>query len=435
MLWIKVGFFAGLLIAMPFILYQVWLFVAPGLYSHEKRFAIPFVLFASIFFFGGAMFSHYIAFPVTWGFFITFNPSFVQFMPKIGPAFALYVKMVLACGAVFQMPVLVFALARMGVVTAGFLLRNFKYAVLIIAILGAVLSPGGDIASQMILSGPMLVLYIISIGVAWVFQKRKPAAERRELGPDGVACTRRPRPAAGPGPGRRSSRSGDRPSDHPRQPRRPPARRRLRVARRPRSADRGPARARSDRRRTGAARRAGRGRRRRRRRGRRHRGAPRAADQADPRRGRAGARSAARHRPRRRAATGGCARRRAKRSTARRRTSAMPCVRWGHRRIRSRRCGRTRWPVTFPTMPRQLREAISARAADAPLADLRRLIEAIAERERAQTKPPASQRLDRRRAARSIRPWRCAAAGSRSTTCAKRSNEPAGRCRRRFSRR
>ena len=177
MLWLKVGFFAGLLIAMPFILYQVWLFVAPGLYSHEKRFAIPFVLFASIFFFAGALFSHYIAFPVTWGFFITFNPSFVQFMPKIGPAFGLYVKMMLACGAVFQMPVLVFALARMGVVTARFLLRNFKYAVLIIAILGAVLSPGGDIASQMILSGPMLVLYVISIGVAWAFQKKKRTSE------------------------------------------------------------------------------------------------------------------------------------------------------------------------------------------------------------------------------------------------------------------
>ena len=173
MLWVKVGFFAGLLVAMPFILYQVWLFVAPGLYSHEKRFAIPFVVFASLFFFGGAMFSHYIAFPVTWGFFITFNPSYVQFMPKIGPAFALYVKMVLACGAVFQMPVLVFALARMGVVTAGFMLRNFKYAVLIIAIAGAVLSPGGDIASQLILSGPMLVLYILSIGVAWLFQKKR----------------------------------------------------------------------------------------------------------------------------------------------------------------------------------------------------------------------------------------------------------------------
>ena len=65
MLWLKMGFFGGLLIAMPFVLYQVWLFVAPGLYSHEKRFAIPFVLFASLFFFGGALFSHYVAFPVT----------------------------------------------------------------------------------------------------------------------------------------------------------------------------------------------------------------------------------------------------------------------------------------------------------------------------------------------------------------------------------
>jgi sec-independent protein translocase protein TatC len=177
MLWLKMGLFGGLLLAMPFVLYQLWLFVAPGLYSHEKRFAIPFVVFASIFFFGGAAFSHYVAFPVTWGFFIMFNPSFVQFMPKIGPAFSLYVKMMLACGAVFQMPVLVFALARMGMVSAGFLLRNFKYAVLIIAVLGAVLSPGGDIASQMILSGPMLVLYLFSIGIAWLFQKRKPASE------------------------------------------------------------------------------------------------------------------------------------------------------------------------------------------------------------------------------------------------------------------
>jgi sec-independent protein translocase protein TatC len=175
MLWLKVGFFAGLIFAMPFILYQVWLFVAPGLYSHEKRFAIPFVMAASIFFFGGAAFSHYVAFPVTWGFFIAFNPSYVEFMPKIGPAFSLYFKMMLACGAVFQMPVLVFALARMGVVTAGFLLRNIKYATLIIAIAGAVLSPGGDVASQMILAGPMMGLYIISIGVAWAFQKRKPA--------------------------------------------------------------------------------------------------------------------------------------------------------------------------------------------------------------------------------------------------------------------
>lgn len=175
MLWLKVGLLAGLLIATPFILYQVWLFVAPGLYSHEKRFAVPFVASASIFFFAGAAFSHYVAFPVTWNFFINFKTDFIDFLPRVGPAFSMYVKLLLACGVIFQMPVLVFALARMGVITGRFLVRNFKYATLIIVILGAVLSPGGDIASQMILAGPMMVLYIISIGIAFVFQKRRKA--------------------------------------------------------------------------------------------------------------------------------------------------------------------------------------------------------------------------------------------------------------------
>jgi len=176
MLWMKVGFLAGLLIAAPFMLYQVWLFVAPGLYTHEKRFAIPFVFSASVCFFTGAAFSHYIAFPATWKFFIEFTPGFITFMPKIGPAFSLYMKMMLGFGLIFQMPVLVFALARMGVVTAGFLARHFKYATLIIFILGAVLSPGTDVMSQLIMAGPMMVLYTLSIGIAWMFQKkRRPA--------------------------------------------------------------------------------------------------------------------------------------------------------------------------------------------------------------------------------------------------------------------
>lgn len=177
MLWLKVGFLAGLILAAPIVLYQVWLFVAPGLYSHEKRFAIPFVLFASVFFFAGAAFSHYIAFPVTWRFFINFTSDFVAFMPRLGPAFSLYVKMVLGFGIIFQMPVLVLALARMGVVSGGFLLRNFKYATLIIFILGAVLSPGGDIPSQLMMAGPMMVLYLFSILIAYVFQKRKKAED------------------------------------------------------------------------------------------------------------------------------------------------------------------------------------------------------------------------------------------------------------------
>jgi sec-independent protein translocase protein TatC len=177
MLYLKVGLLSGLLVATPWIAWQVWLFVAPGLYSHEKRFAIPFVVSSSIFFLMGAAFSHYIAFPYTWKFFIDFLDDFVQFMPKVGPAFSLYVKMLLGFGVIFQMPVLVFALARMGLVTGKFLLRNFKYATLIIFILGAVLSPGGDIASQLLMAGPMMVLYVLSIGIAFVFQKKRAAEE------------------------------------------------------------------------------------------------------------------------------------------------------------------------------------------------------------------------------------------------------------------
>lgn len=175
MLYLKVGLLGGAFVAAPWVLWQLWLFVAPGLYTHEKKFAIPFVLFASIFFFMGAAFSHYIAFPYTWKFFIDFLDDFVTFMPKVGPAFSLYVKMLLGFGLIFQMPVLVLALARMGVITGSFLLRNFKYATLIIFVLGAVLSPGGDIMSQGLMAGPMMVLYIFSIGIAYVFQKRRKA--------------------------------------------------------------------------------------------------------------------------------------------------------------------------------------------------------------------------------------------------------------------
>jgi sec-independent protein translocase protein TatC len=176
MLYLKVGAVAGLCVAMPVILYQVWLFVAPGLYAHEKKFAVPFVLLSSTFFFAGALFSHYIAFPYTWRFFLSFESDFVRFMPKLGPTFSLYVKMLLGFGAIFQMPVLVMALSRMGVISAGFLIRHTKYAILIIFILGAVLSPGGDIPSQLMMAGPMLILYAVSIGVAWAFGKRKEPA-------------------------------------------------------------------------------------------------------------------------------------------------------------------------------------------------------------------------------------------------------------------
>ncbi len=175
MIMMKIGALGALFLALPVIVLQLWLFIAPGLYSNEKRFAIPFVIFGTLFFLFGAAFSHYIAFPYSWKFFLTFETSYLRFLPNISYAFSLWVKMLLAFGLIFQMPTIVFFLARMGMVTAGFLIKHTKYAVLIIFILGAVLSPGTDIVSQALMAGPMLVLYALSIAIAWLFAKRKPA--------------------------------------------------------------------------------------------------------------------------------------------------------------------------------------------------------------------------------------------------------------------
>ena len=148
-----------------------------GLYSNEKRFAIPFVLFGTFFFVAGAAFSHYVAFPYSWKFFLGFENAYIQFLPKLSEAFSLWVKMLLGFGVIFQMPTIVFFLARMGMVTAGFLIKHFKCAVLIIFILGAVLSPGTDVVSQALMAGPMLLLYFLSIGIAWLFAKKRVASE------------------------------------------------------------------------------------------------------------------------------------------------------------------------------------------------------------------------------------------------------------------
>jgi len=174
LLYMKVAALAGLVLAMPIILTQLWLFIAPGLYAKEKKFAIPFVLFATIFFLCGALFSHFMVFPWAWRFFASFTTDYMEFMPRIGPVFSLYVKMLLALGLVFEMPTLVFFLARVGVVTPGFLVRNIKYAVLIIFVVAAVVTPGPDVVSQALLAGPMILLYGLSILIAWIFQKRTP---------------------------------------------------------------------------------------------------------------------------------------------------------------------------------------------------------------------------------------------------------------------
>ena len=144
------------------------MFIAPGLSSNEKRMAIPFVALTTIGFLAGAGFNHYIAFPYLMKFFGTFNSPDLAFMPKLEDMFGLYTKMLIGMGVVFQMPTVVFFLAKMKLITARFLVTNFKYAILIIFIAAAVITPSGDMMTQTIFAAPMLGLYLLSVVIAWI---------------------------------------------------------------------------------------------------------------------------------------------------------------------------------------------------------------------------------------------------------------------------
>ena len=173
----KIGLMAGLIIASPLVLSQVWLFIAPGLYRHEKKLAIPFVVMGTTLFVGGAAFSHYKIFPVVWGFMSTSFFDFVVFMPRIEPAFSWYLRLVLATAISFQLPTVVLFLAKLGLITPRFMIRNFKYAVMVILILAAVLSPDPGGMGMAMMGGPVIILYILSIGLAWAFGKKRKKPE------------------------------------------------------------------------------------------------------------------------------------------------------------------------------------------------------------------------------------------------------------------
>jgi len=178
-LLIKIALMAGLILASPFVFTQVWLFIAPGLYAREKKLAIPFIVMGSALFAAGAAFSHYKVFPVIWKFFSTSSVDFVTYMPRIEPAFSWYLRLMLGVAVTFQVPTVVLFLAKMGLITPRFMIRNFKYAVMIIVLLAAVLSPDPGGMGMLMMASPVIVLYILSIGLAWIFgpKKKDPALE------------------------------------------------------------------------------------------------------------------------------------------------------------------------------------------------------------------------------------------------------------------
>ena len=167
--YVTIALMSGLVIASPWIMWQVWQLIAPALYLKEKKFAFWFILMTTVGFVGGAAFNHYIAFKMLMVFFAQFNSQNLAFMPRLDDVLDMYMRMLLVLGIVFQMPTLVFFLAKMGLVTWRFLVRQFKFAILIIFIIAAVVTPSGDPYNQTILALPMIGLYIISIFIAWVF--------------------------------------------------------------------------------------------------------------------------------------------------------------------------------------------------------------------------------------------------------------------------
>jgi sec-independent protein translocase protein TatC len=167
---LKVSFIAAVFLASPLLFYQAWMFIAPGLYDQEKRYARPFVFFATLFFLLGAAFCYVVVLPVGYRFFLAEYATIgVSPSIRISEYLSFTSRMLLAFGITFELPVVTFFLARVGMVTHRTMLSYARYAVLGIFVLAAVLTPGPDVASQMLMAGPLLILYAVSIGVAYLF--------------------------------------------------------------------------------------------------------------------------------------------------------------------------------------------------------------------------------------------------------------------------
>ncbi len=179
-LYMKTGLVAGIFLASPFVLYQVWLFIAPGLYRHEKRYVLPFMFSTVGLFLSGGFFGYKMVFPKALTFLISYGKQFTP-MITVTEYTTLFLTIILGLGVIFEMPILIFFLALMGIVSAKWLWRNLRYSILIIFIIAAVLTPTTDILNMCIFAAPMIALYVLSIGIAWLVHpaQRKKRAQKQ----------------------------------------------------------------------------------------------------------------------------------------------------------------------------------------------------------------------------------------------------------------
>ena len=173
--YIKCALLAGFVFALPVIFWQIWAFVAPGLYANEKRAVLPFVTSSTLLFGGGAIFGYTQVFPLVFRFFNSFSNEFVVSAWTMKEVFTLTTRLFMAFGVAFELPILVFFLSLTGIANARRLLAGTPYAILVIFIAAAILTPP-DVVSQVLLALPMIALYLLGVGVAWIFD---PARRRR----------------------------------------------------------------------------------------------------------------------------------------------------------------------------------------------------------------------------------------------------------------
>jgi sec-independent protein translocase protein TatC len=172
--YLNLALILGVMLAAPFVAYQVWLFIAPGLYKREKRIVVPFVALAAVCTLAGGAFAHYVLFPSMMAFFARFDSPVMRFTPRIEDTFDLYKNTVLGMVLVFQIPALVMFLARIGAVSSVWLWRHLKFAILVSFVAAALLTPSSDPWNQALFAAPMIALYAIGIVLAWLVEPRRP---------------------------------------------------------------------------------------------------------------------------------------------------------------------------------------------------------------------------------------------------------------------
>jgi sec-independent protein translocase protein TatC len=175
--YMKISFYASLFLTSPYILYQLWKFISPGLYKTEKKYMLPFVISSTTLFICGILFGYYLALPPAFGFFVEFSSDFLRPMLSLREYLSFSLKLLLAFGLSFELPVVIFFLAKIGVVNSKMLSRNRRYAILIIFIAAAILTPSPDAITQIIMAVPLMGLYEIGIIVAKLAEKKRPKEE------------------------------------------------------------------------------------------------------------------------------------------------------------------------------------------------------------------------------------------------------------------